>query len=503
MAGRGDDSLGDKHCDAATLLAYALDQMPSDEARDVEAHLSICLACKGTVAEFQQLARQVDRTLHESLDYAQPGPSLSFDPISREWHKPPRRVSYAYRLKRLTSVIASLPLLMLLALAATMLAPFEDSLARRSLHLTRDYAGPPALVAVAFDGAIAIVRLQGAQTGIIREIPYVSDPRTLTFSPDGRWLTFRRGGTLHVVATHADGPHAKLDLRESAAWAWSPDSAALAYTDGRGALLLFDPASHEQTALVPAEEGAWGAPVWSPDGLLIAYAVEHGIWRLDPATGYRVELARSPAPESTLLAPAAWLDADTLLLAWDASDGARTDRAALYHVDIGTRQAVPLDAEVLARNGAIAWPVSADGHALVLREDRLIALNLASEVACAVPEQLRYPVAAEWAPGGKWLATVLVGKRGGAGLFLYAPEKAQLVPIPLPEGAVEKSVSWVGPEHLFVLRQPESSATVELWLVSATGEHAPQRLLANVPAPDVASGGAQWQDAITTFAVSR
>ncbi len=422
MAGRGDDSLDDKRCDPDKLLAYALDQLSPDEAGEVASHLAACPACQAAAADAGQLARQLDRTLHESLERARPGPRLSFDPISRAWHQPPHRVSYAYRLKRLLSALAFLPLLMLLALAVMLLAPFEDSLARRSLHLTRDYSGPPALVAAAFDGSIAIVRLDGAQTGVIREIPYASDPHHLTFSPDGRWLAFRRGGTLHLVETRAEGLHARLDLRESAAWAWSPDGAALAYTDGRGSLRLFDPASQRQRALVPAAEGAWGAPVWSPDGAHIAYAVPQGIWQVDPATSYRVELARRPAPASALLAPALWLDADTLLLAWDAGGAAQTDRAALYHVDTRARQAVPLNAEVLAQSGALMWPVSADGHALALRGDRLVALDLAAETTGAVPEQLRYPVAAEWAPGGKWLAAIRTGERGGKGLALYAPE---------------------------------------------------------------------------------
>ena len=502
MAGRGDDSLGDKHYDADILLAYALDQLPPDQAAQVGTHVATCPACKAIVSEAQHLTWQIDRALHESLDSAQPSPNLRFDPISHAWHQPPRRVTYPYRLKRLTSGFVILPLLVLLALAITLLVSFEDSFARHNLQLTRHYSGPPALVAVALDGSIAIVRLHGAQTGIVREIRHAGNPHNLSFSPNGRWLAFRRGGTLHLVETRAEGLHVKLDLRESAAWAWSPDGAALAYTDGRGQLLRFDLASQTQTLLVPAADGAWGAPVWSPDGTQIAYAVPHGIWRVDPATGYRVELARNPTPDSALLAPAAWLDPDTLLLAWDARNGEQTSRAALYHVDISARQAVSLGAELLARGGAIVWPIGADGHALAVRGDRLVALDLVSDAARPVPEQLRYPLAAEWAPGGQWLATVLSEKRDGAGLILYAPDEARIVPIPLPEGAIEKSVTWAGPEHLFVLRQPEDGDTLELWLVSIAGKHKPQRILANVPAPDTTSAGWQWQDAIATLAVN-
>ena len=190
MAGRGDDSLSDKHYDADILLAYALDQLPPDQAAQVGAHVATCSACKATVSEAQHLTRHIDRALHDSLDSAQPGPRLRFDPISHAWHRPPRRVTYPHRLKRLTSGFIVLPLLMLLTLAITLLVSFEDSFARHNLQLARNYSGPPALVAVALDGSIAkVVGLSAPavgervrkleQAGVIRGFRAVLDPEAL------------------------------------------------------------------------------------------------------------------------------------------------------------------------------------------------------------------------------------------------------------------------------------------------------------------------------------
>lgn len=480
MVGHRDDSVADKHYDAETLAAYALDQLTPDLTEAVRTHLAICSVCRDAAAETIHLSHALDSELHHSLDAAQPSGKLSFERVAREWRKPPRRVSLPYRLSHLALRLAVLPLFLLLGLLIMTLAPFDGSFAQRSLELINTYTGPPALVAVAFEDGIAIVRLDPTQSGIVRHVATVSNPSRLGFAPDGRWVAFQQGSTLHLVETQAHGTHAKLELREAAEWAWSPDSATLAYTDGNGRLVAFDLASQTHTVLVPAADRAWGLPLWSPDGAQIAYAAVQGIWRVDTATGYRVELARNPTPDVSLLAPAAWLDCDTLLLAWDARAGLQNDQAALYRVDLDARQAVSLEVATLARGDRLSWPISADGRGLALHGDYLVTLNLATGRERRVPDQLRAPIAAEWAPGGAWLAAVVPGQRSGEGLYLYAPDKARVVPVRLPDGAAEKAVWWAGPEHLFVLRQPDDGSNLELWLVSVTGDQAPQRLMTNI-----------------------
>lgn len=499
MAGHGDHPVSQKHYDSETLTAYVLDQLSAERAEAVRAHLVVCSTCRETADEALYFSQSVSRELQHTLDRARPTENLTFDGIAREWRKPPRRVSLRYRLTHLTSGFTFIPLLLLMALAATLLAPFNNSFARRSLELTGEYGGPPALVAVAFEDGIAVVRLDGPQTGIVRHLTQIDRPTGLSIAPDGRWLAFLQRGTLHLVETRADGLHAKLELSESAAWAWSPDSSTLAYTDGRGQLIAFDLATQTHTVLAPAGERAWGQPLWSADSAQIVYAsggAAQSIWRVNPTTGYRVELAQSPSSETALLIPAAWLDDGALLLAWSPR-AAPDDRAALYRIDVSMRRARVLDAIAPAQGNHLSWPVSADGRMVALRGDHLVTLNLASERGRAVPEQIRAPVAAEWAPGGAWLAAIVSGQPGGEGLVLYAPERAKLVPVHLPAGAVEKSVAWAGPEHLFVVRQPEGAAHLELWLVSITGVQQPQRLLANITLPENGPGGWHWRDAVT------
>lgn len=513
MAGHGDDPVAGKHYDAETLAAYALDQLPIDRAEAVRAHLALCPACRETTAEIAHLAQALERELHQTLETARPSDKLSFERVARGWRTPPRRVSLPRRLTHLATRLAILPLILLL-LALAFLAPNENSFARRDLGLAKEYSGPPALAAVAFDDGVAIVRLDPAQPGMVRYVAHVDDPTRLSLAPDGRWLAFQRGGTLHLVETRADGIHAKLDLREIAEWAWSPDSATLAYTDGSGRLVAFDLASQTHTVLVPAGERAWGEPQWSADSMQIAYAVApslsgdssggsaQSIWRVDPATGYRVELARNPAPDTSLLAPAAWLDRDTLLLAWDARASVQGDQSALYRVDVNARQTVSLEAAAPAQGDQLAWPISPEGHGLALRGHRLVTLDLTTGRARAMPEPLQTPVAAEWAAGGAWLAAIVPGQRGGDGLFLYAPDNGRVMPVRLPAGASEKAVWWAGPEHLFVLRQPDGASRLELWLVSIPGDQAPQRLIANISLPEPGPDGWQWHDAVAVRPVA-
>lgn len=505
MAGHGDDSVAGKHYDAETLTAYALNQLSPDRAKVVCVHLAVCPACRDTAAELARLIQTLDRELHQTLDAAHPSGALSFARVAQEWQKPPRRASLFYRLMSLAAGLAILPLI-LLALALTFLALKENSFRRRSLELADEYSGPPALVAAAFNDGVAIVRLDPAQPQIIRHVAHVDDPTRLTFAPDGRWLAFQQGETVHLVETQADGIHATLDLREPAEWTWSPDGTTLAYTDGSGQLGAFNLASQSHTVLVPGTEHAWGSPVWSPDGAQIAYAVAprsgdsssgaQSIWRVDPASGFRVELARNPAPDTSRLVPAAWLDHDTLLLAWSARAGLQSDQGALYRVDANARQAVTLQASAPARSDRLAWPITPDGQRLAVYGNRLVTLDLAAGRERAELQQLRAPVAAEWAPGGAWLAMIVAGQRGGEGLFLYIPNQGRVMPVRLPAGAAERTVWWVGPEHLMVLRQPDGASHLELWLVSVTGDQAPQRLLANISLPEPGPDGWQWYDAV-------
>jgi Tol biopolymer transport system component len=109
---------------------------------------------------------------------------------------------------------------------------------------------------------------------------------------------------LHIVETHSGGADIRLDARESADWSWSPDGRTLAYTDGAGQLAIFDVAARSNQVLVPAEESAWGKPIWSADGQRIICrrqpaptaggpTLRQGLWRVLPPPAFEVELTRT------------------------------------------------------------------------------------------------------------------------------------------------------------------------------------------------------------------
>ncbi len=512
MARHGDDSLGDAHThqghyDAATLAAYALDQLSAAQARAVERHLSVCAACRIAVAARQDFAHSIAGELHRTLDASVPGPGVSFDPVARVWRHAPRHVTLAYRRARLLGGFALVSLTLAFVLAAVALAPSRETLALRALNVTEDYSGPPALVALALEDGIAIVRLAPKRSQIVRTVRHVRDVSNLDFAPDGRWLAFKRGKTLNVVEAASGGMHLKLPVRAAAAWAWSPDGKTLAYTDGTGQLTVFSPQSQTQSVLVPASEGAWGKPVWSADGRQIAYAVGaagrlgnaldvgiQAVWRVERATGYRVEIVRNPAPQVRLLVPAAWPEAGTLLATWDALAEAPGSHATLYRIDLIRRPAAPLAVDSLAREDWRARLVSAGSVSPPLSTDRLSALPLPVELAGLAPSHLRAPVEVDWAPGAALLAAVVPDRADGGRLLVYTPNAEQAVSVYLPGEAPVEAAYWAGPEHLFVIRRPDGAMRAELWLVAASGDQTPQRLVSDVPLPHAASW--TWRDTL-------
>lgn len=506
MAGHGNDPLNQSHYDEVTLQEYVLGQLLPDQAEAVRQHLAGCAACRAQATDIQAFCRtlsiNIDRTLEKTG-----AAELSFDKIAAEWRKPPRRVRLWYRARQLIPGATTVVLIVLLFAALVML-PSGDSRALRGLDLIDDYHGPQAVVAAVTDEGLVVIRLPGSEPEIITYLNYVNDPHNLVFSPDGRWLAFQDERTLHVIETRRSGLYVELELSGAADWSWSPAGDGLAYTDGSGQLSVLDPDAQTNRVIVPAGESAWGLPVWTANGQQIAYttidplpstdttAARQAIWRVDPASGYRVELAQNAEPEQTLLSPAAWIDSDHALLVWDVQAGIMGQPSALYRLDVGAHQLDALGVTSLAFGSRLTWPVSQQGVAVAVEDERLVSLDF-KEPSTQTLDPLPWPLMLEWAPNGAWLAYTVPGALEGEGLFLYALSEQELEAVELPTGATEEAVSWAGPEHLFVIRQPAGRSVSELWLVSLTTDTPPQRILTNVWLPESGHyNGWQWHDVL-------
>ncbi|MBN1565336.1 MAG: hypothetical protein JXA10_15935, partial [Anaerolineae bacterium] len=103
----------------------------------------------------------------------------------------------------------------------------------------------------------------------------------------------------------------------------------------------------------------------------------------------------------------------------------------------------------------------------------------------------------EWSPTGAWMAYTVAGAVEGQGVYLYAPQEAEVRQITLPDGATEKTVYWAGAEHLFVVRQRQNTFVNELWVVSLTTNESPQRLMTNIAMPQTSNQtNWSWQDVL-------
>jgi hypothetical protein len=516
MAGNGNHPL--KHYDEDTLHEYILGQLLPDDEEQVRQHLAVCPLCRAAAADMQVFTRRLSLDLRRSLDQAEPSPRLSFDQVVPEWRKPPRRVALIFRLQQLAPGASIVLLLALFVIAIFTFFPSDNTAALRDLELTDNYDGPPAVVAAFTGHGLAVVRLAPDDVHVEWLLSDVYRPRDLAFSPDGRWLAFQDGRVLYVLAAQENGVSFRFATQATAEWAWSPDSLTLAYTDGKGQLATFDTLTETTRVLVPSNESAWGVPVWSADSRQIAYAVvkplpasgqpliRQGIWRVAADTGYRVELARNPAPHETILVPAAWDSANTVLLAWDVKASATGEQPTLYRVDVSGHNLESIVGISLAQGTRLAWPVGPQGTVLVTQQNRLVALTLGEDMSStqpALPAEVPWPTALEWAPNGAWFAYTVAGAAEGKGIYLFALAEGELRSVELPEGAAEKAAFWAGAEHLFVIRQPSGAETSELWMVPLTNNQPPQRIMAylRLPTNDVYNGW-RWQDILAAQVIT-
>lgn len=514
MVGNGNHPLDTRHYDDYTLEEYVLGMLLPDEEDEIRQHLSVCGSCRAKASDIEQVCRRVTYDLHHELDGAQPKSPLSFDQIASEWHRPPRRVQWPYRLQRALPNPSIAVLVLLFIATFIVLTPNSDAAYLRRLDLVTEYHGPTVKVAATTADGLLIARLASDDVQAIDFIQEITLTRHLVFSPDGNWLAVQQDDTLHIIEARSSGAHIQVELNGTGHWAWSPSSDELAYTDGTGQLVLFDTRTQGNRVLVPVSEGAWGQPVWASGGDSIAYASVvplpssgrtirwQSIWRLDPVTGYRVELARNSAPDDMILVPAAWFADDRYLLAWDISAAASGDMPTLYRVDSAQHELVALEEQALAQGTELLWQINAEDTMIAEVDERLVMLHLADGTHEVLPNQIPWPYTVDWAPNGAWLAYIANGAVDGLGLYVYTPEQGLLKSLRMPRGAAEKSVMWAGAEHLFVVRQPDNKQISELWLVPLTSGEPPLRILTNARVPRMTSyQDWEWSDVLAVQVV--
>jgi anti-sigma factor RsiW len=446
MVSNGNHPLIEAHCDKNLLHDYVLGHLPPDEAERVRQHLMICPSCRATADDIRAFCQQLKRALHEELDSVQPGPQLNFDRIlaqQRAYRR--RRLFWLHRLAPGTPLVA-LVVVVVVAVVALRGVWRPDAAPIQPPASTDQYAGPPAVVAATTANGLVVVRLSAGQDRVVTTLDDVVSPHRLQFSPDGRWLAYRQTGALFVRDAGQERAF-QFPVQDSAEWAWSPDSQTLAYTDGNGQLIIFNPATNASRVLVPAEDAAWGAPVWDDDGGHISYTVlkplnaraasyqRQGIWNVAVDTGYRAELVRNPVPYDTLL--------------------------------IANARPNPLGPRSLSPNPRLSQEV------------------LSQRV---LPSQ---PLASS--PDGAWMLYNISGPVQRPGLYLFSLRTGEQRLVDLPDGGTDIAAFWGDSGHLFVIRQAANHTTAELWIVPLAADETPQCVLSDIQLP----ADSDWRDRLS------
>jgi dipeptidyl aminopeptidase/acylaminoacyl peptidase len=148
---------------------------------------------------------------------------------------------------------------------------------------------------------LRIVNADGSRPRVLRTgTPGAAWP---SWSPDGTRIAFstaaaprehvRTNTTQPDRVVHSSiytvdlrGAHRQLVAKDAAAPVWSPDGSLIAYRSGCGRVRLATPDGHDATPAGNSARcsgiGPTGLPIWAPDGTRIAIGTSHGIYLIDP-----------------------------------------------------------------------------------------------------------------------------------------------------------------------------------------------------------------------------
>lgn len=296
-------------------------------------------------------------------------------------------------------------------------------------------AGPLGKLAFVRDGNVWVKALpDGRETPLVLD----GDASAPRWSASGDWLLYRRqlppGRTVPADAprqwlVRADGSgRRQLPARAT----WSPASDLLAFVDsGRLMVEAADGSRRRELAAATSEagvQGSLGQPVWSPDGVWLAYA-ETGAGRrfvslqaVRADGSERRELLREEAPRDGIVVRAWTAGASWVLFARDAAFSAsiRADGVSLFAVALDGGEPLDLGLRVLDHDDHLspaprepALAVVDGGGRETWRNKRLMLLRfedggVSRETIGAAGSTSLSPA---WSPDGSRLAFV-VGPEG-------------------------------------------------------------------------------------------
>lgn len=148
-----------------------------------------------------------------------------------------------------------------------------------------------------------------------------------SWSPDGTRIAFSTAAAPHervktkptqpdrvlrssIYTIDLRGAYRRLVAKDAAAPVWSPDGSLIAYRSGCGRVRLTTPDGHDETPAGNSARcsgiGSAGLPIWAPDGTRIAIGTSHGIYLIDPDGTHLQQITKSAIPGITGTIRPAW-----------------------------------------------------------------------------------------------------------------------------------------------------------------------------------------------------